>query len=174
MDFTTNENASYKAGGSRVWTSKRLKKIFYDMKARCYNVNKKDYRWYGAHGIKVCDEWLNNPRLFVAWAMANGYTDNLTIDRIDEEKDYCPENCQWITAKENSKYKSTTSLIEVDGVSHTGRDWSGLLGFGPNLINTYIRVYGLTNTIEFIRRYMAHPGIKPDFGQSYYNVYMVE
>ena len=142
------------------------------MKARCYNSNKKDYRWYGANGIQVCQEWLNNPQAFEMWAIENGYADNLTIDRIDENKNYCPDNCRWVTAGENSKYKSTTSLINVDGIDHTGRDWSKLLGFGPNLINKYVRVYGLENTIEFIRRYMAHPELKPNPRQNYYNAYM--
>lgn len=151
----------------------RIKRIFKLMKQRCYNPNNKDYRWYGAKGIKICDEWLNNSKLFEEWAFNNGYTDNLTIDRKDENKDYCPENCQWITRNDNAKYKSTTSLICVDGEVHTGKEWSHLLNLGPNLINRYIQKYGLNNTVEFIRRYKSNPNLQRFYmTQSYYELYM--
>lgn len=155
-----------------VWENKRLQNIFKSMKRRCYAAKCKDYKWYGAKGIKICDEWLNDPCEFEKWSFQNGYNEDLTIDRIDENKDYCPENCRWIPLKDNSKYKSTTSLISVNGETHTGKDWAKILGFGVNQINRYIREYGLNNTIEFIKRYLAHPGLKPKRGQSYYDLYM--
>ena len=142
------------------------------MKNRCYNKKVKSYKYYGKRGIKVCDEWKNNFLNFYNWAIKNGYKDNLTIDRIDENKDYCPENCRWVTNINNAKYKTTTSLIEVDGETHTGKDWAKILGFGPNLINNYIRKYGLENTIEFIKRYRVNPILKPKGNQSYYDLYM--
>lgn len=155
------------------WSNKRIKDIFNSMKRRCYNKEARDYRWYGAKGIKVCDEWANNPKAFEEWALQNGYKDNLTIDRIDENKNYSPDNCRWITGAQNTKYKSTTSLIEVNGETHTGRDWSKILGLGTNRINTYIRDYGLDNTIEFIKRYTANPNLKPyNRNQSIYSLYM--
>lgn len=64
-----------------IWTNKRLQSIFKSMKRRCYATDCRDYRWYGAKGIKVCDEWLNDPYTFEKWAFQNGYNDNLTIDR---------------------------------------------------------------------------------------------
>lgn len=156
------------------WLNKRIGHIFKGMKSRCYNPNDKAYRWYGEKGIKICDEWINNPKLFEEWALNNGYEDNLTIDRLDENKDYCPENCVWITNIDNSKYKSTTSLIDVDNQIYTGREWSEKLGLGTNIINTYIRKYGRENTKEFIRRFLNNPEmkfkIKPK--QSYYKLYM--
>ena len=142
------------------------------MKSRCYNKEDKNYRWYGAKGIKICDEWLDNPKAFEEWAMNHGYSDNLTIDRKDENKNYCPENCTWVTLENNSKYKSTTSLVEVDGEIHTGREWSEKLGLGINVINTYIRKYGEKNTKEFIRCYLNNPGCKPKNAQSYYDLYI--
>ena len=104
--------------------------------------------------------------------MNNGYKDNLTIDRLNENKDYCPENCVWIIGVDNAKYKSTTSLISVDNEIHTGKEWSEKLGLGVNRINTYIRDYGVENTIEFIRRYINNPKLKPAHQQSYYDLYM--
>ena len=78
----------------------------------------------------------------------------MTIDRRDESKDYCPENCRWIPLKDNAKYKSTTSLITANNETHTGKDWAKILGFGENIINTYVRMYGVENTINFIETYL--------------------
>ena len=155
-----------------TWDNKRIGTIFSGIKDRCYNKNNKSYRWYGEKGVKVCKEWIDNPKLFENWALSNGYKDDLTIDRIDENKDYCPENCSWITNNDNAKYKSTTSLIEVNGKIHTGKDWAKILGFGSNLINTYIRKYGLENTIKFIKKYQANRTLEPKGNQSYYDLYM--
>lgn len=154
------------------WENKRLKSIFKHMKQRCYISECRDYRWYGAKGIKICDEWLNNPKSFEIWALSNGYNDTLTIDRKDEDKDYCPENCRWIPLDDNAKYKSTTSLISINGETHTGKDWAKILGIGVNKINEYIRQYGLNNTIKFIEKYLENPGLKPKHKQSYYDLYM--
>lgn len=155
------------------WGNNRIKTIFNGMKQRCYNTKNIAYRWYGAKGIKVCDEWMDNPLLFENWAMQNGYKNNLTIDRIDENKDYSPDNCRWITGSDNTKYKSTTSLIDINGEEHTGREWAEILGLGTNIINTYIRKYGLDSTIEFIKRYIENPNLRPsNRNQSIYSVYM--
>lgn len=81
----------------------RLYWIWQDMKKRCYNPKNKDYKWYGGKGIKVCDDWKVSYTNFKEWALSNGYADNLTIDRVDSNKDYEPSNCQWITQSENSK-----------------------------------------------------------------------
>lgn len=154
------------------WSNHRIQNIFNGMKSRCYCKDDKSYRWYGEKGIRICDEWLDNPLLFEKWSLQNGYEDNLTIDRIDENKDYSPNNCKWITLEQNSKYKSTTSLIKVNEEEHTGRDWSEILGIGTNVINTYIRNYGLENTIEFIKKFMNEPKRSRKGKQSYYDLYM--
>lgn len=167
-----NKNGSYKMFNVYIWENKRISKIFHDIKSRCYNPNDKNYRWYGEKGIKVCDEWMNNPKSFEEWALNNGYTDNMTIDRIEEDKDYCPENCQWVVLENNSRYKSTTSYIYVNGEVHTGREWAEILGLGINRINIYIREYGIENTREFIRRYLDNPGLHPSHHQSFYDLYM--
>lgn len=74
-----------------------------DMIRRCYNSESEDYRYYGARGIKVCDEWKNNYEVFEKWALENGYQKGLTIDKIDNDGDYKPDNCQWLTRIENAK-----------------------------------------------------------------------
>jgi len=80
----------------------RLYNIWRGMRKRCNNPNEKSYKFYGAKGIKVCEEW-NDFEIFYEWAMNSGYTDNLTIDRKDNKKNYCPENCQWLTRTENTR-----------------------------------------------------------------------
>ena len=167
-----DRNGNYYNFNKYNWSNERIGSIFNGIKDRCYNKNNKSYKWYGGKGVKVCKERIDNPKLFENWALSNGYKDVLTIDRIDENKDYCPENCRWVTNINNAKYKSTTSLIEVDGETHTGKDWAKILGFGINLINNYIRKYGLENTIKFIKKYQANPTLEPKGNQSYYDLYM--
>ena len=75
------------------------------MLTRCYNAKESDYPYYQGRGITVCDEWINNPKSFMEWALNNGWQKGLSIDRIDSNKGYSPENCQFITLSENIKKK---------------------------------------------------------------------
>ena len=81
-------------------------RIWLGMKARCFNEDNKDYRWYGKKGIKICDEWNNSFALFYHWGNENGYKDDLTIDRINPKGDYEPDNCRWIPWLENVSKKN--------------------------------------------------------------------
>ena len=92
-----NHEFGYKHGGSNT----RLYNIWCDMKSRCSNPNERAYKWYGGKGISVCDEWKSDFAQFKNWALNNGYNDSLTIDRVDSNKNYCPDNCRWITYKKN-------------------------------------------------------------------------
>jgi len=84
-------------------TGTRLYQTYKNMKARCYKPQNKSYKYYGGKGITMCDEWLINPQSFIDWALSNGYKDNLTIDRKDSNKNYCPDNCQFITQSEQAR-----------------------------------------------------------------------
>ena len=92
-------NFNYKHGD---WHS-RLHRIWIAMKGRCFNPNQQNYKYYGGRGITVCPEWRSSYLKFKKWALANGYADHLTIDRIDNDDDYSPQNCQWLSRAENSK-----------------------------------------------------------------------
>lgn len=83
-------------------TNTSIYHVFHGMHNRCEKPQEPAYRWYGAKGVKVCDEWTTFEP-FYAWAISNGYQEGLTIDRIDPDGDYCPENCRWITRSENSR-----------------------------------------------------------------------
>lgn len=86
----------------------RLYHIWQGMKYRCINKNGRRYKDYGGRGITVCDEWKNNFQSFYEWSVANGYREDLSIDRIDNDKGYCPENCRWATALEQRKNRRDT------------------------------------------------------------------
>ena len=88
----------------------RLYKVFRDMKTRCYNQNSPDYKNYGGRGIKICDEWLNDFTAFNKWAYENGYDENApklacTIDRINNDLGYSPENCRWVDIATQNRNK---------------------------------------------------------------------
>lgn len=85
---------------SHKLTNTRLYTIWGGMKQRCYYTKHKDYHNYGGRGITICDEWKNDFKAFYDWAITHGYRDDLTIDRIDVDKNYTPDNCRWATAHE--------------------------------------------------------------------------
>lgn len=99
--------------------NKRLYGIWKGMKERCYNQESISYYNYGKRGIKVCDEWKNNFMSFYNWAIANGYREDLTIDRINIDKNYEPNNCRWITWKEQCNNKRNNIIIEYNGEKNT-------------------------------------------------------
>ena len=87
----------------------RLYRIWRAMKTRCRNSNVPCFRYYGGRGIRVCDEWEGSFQSFAEWAIQNGYDDNLTIDRIDNDGNYEPSNCRWVTMTEQNKNKRKRS-----------------------------------------------------------------
>jgi hypothetical protein len=90
---------------------------------RCSNPKNDNYHLYGAKGISVCDEWKDFS-VFSRWAAENGYADNLSIDRIDNNKGYSPDNCRWATAQEQTDNRECTRLISFDGRTQTLKRWA--------------------------------------------------
>lgn len=97
------------------------------MRARCNNPKSHAYKNYGGRGITVCNEWDENFKSFYDWAMNNGYKPNLSIDRIDNDKGYCPDNCRWATRIEQSNNRRMCRHIIYNEVDHTIAEWSRIL-----------------------------------------------
>ena len=108
-------------------TDTRIYAIWCTMKARCNRPNSHKYQSYGGRGITVCEEWQEFLP-FYEWAMANGYCENLTIDRIDNNGDYCPENCRWVTRKAQANNTRRNCVIEFNEEIHTLKEWSEITG----------------------------------------------
>ena len=120
----------------------RLYRIWKNMKKRCNNPNSPDYiKWYGSHNIKVCDEWNNSFESFRDWAMSNGYNDNLSIDRIDVDGDYSPNNCRWSTNITQANNKHNVNRIEYNGESHTVTEWANIIGVNRQTLYYRLFVY---------------------------------
>lgn len=111
-------------------TGTRIYRIWKNMNTRCNNPNNKKWDRYGGRGIKICDEWQgeNGFENFYEWSMSNGYADNLTIDRQDNDKGYSPNNCRWVPFSVQSNNTSQNRNITVNGETKTIAEWSDLYG----------------------------------------------
>lgn len=115
----------------------RIYSILKGMKGRCLNPKNKDYAKYGGRGIKICDEWLdpkNGVLNFFNWAKANGYADNLSIDRINVNGNYSPNNCRWASIKEQSNNTRFNHFLTYKGETKTIKQWSELFGIEKNAL----------------------------------------
>ena len=101
----------------------RLYTIWCDMKQRCLNKNSVVFRYYGGRNISICKEWENDFNKFYDWAQKNGYSDNLTIDRIDVNGNYEPSNCRWITIQMQRKNTRNNIFVEIEGETKILKDW---------------------------------------------------
>lgn len=103
--------------------NKTLYRRYHHIKDRCYNPNSKSYHRYGGRGIKMCDEWLNSYESFEKWCLTHGYSPDLAIDRIDNDGDYAPDNCRFITLKENNQKRRTTRYYTINGETKNLQQW---------------------------------------------------
>lgn len=141
----------------------RIYRTWSHMLQRCYNPNIKSYRTYGKRGITVCDEWKDFST-FKEWAETHGYQNDLTIDRKDPDKGYCPENCRWVTlevnARENkhpaytfcerppkkpkSRYGCSTRMVEINGETKNIIEWCEIYDITLPAIEYRVRKYGIS------------------------------
>lgn len=135
--------------GNYEAASKRLYTIWTQMKSRCNDTARKEYKNYGGRGIKVCEEW-NEFTQFLRWAVSNGYKDNLTLDRKDNNGDYEPSNCRWISFKEQQNNRRNNHTVNINGVNHTISEWSDISGIKQNTI--YYRIKRGWKGEEIIRK----------------------
>lgn len=117
----------------------RLYTTWKNIKQRCYNNNCKQYKNYGGRGIIMCDEWKSDFQKFYDWAIMNGYKNDLTIDRIDNNKFYESTNCRWITIQEQQQSKRNTKSITFNGKSQNISQWEIELCFKKNVLKSRLR-----------------------------------
>ena len=118
----------------RTDSDRRLAHIFNGMQQRCENHNSKDFVRYGGRGIVICDEWKNNTREFVKWGMEHGYKPGLTIERIDVNGPYSPDNCKFITMSEQAQNRRNTVAIPVNGINYSIKQCSEIIGMPPTTL----------------------------------------
>ena len=104
----------------------RLRSIGTGIKNRCYNKNEPAYKYYGGKGVQMCPEWFDDFLNFKKWAIENGYKEDLTIDRIDVNGNYSPENCRWVAMKKQCNNRTNNVMVEMDGETKTLSEWAEL------------------------------------------------
>lgn len=109
--------------GAHNLSKTRISSIYHNIKQRCNNPNSSAYKDYGGRGIKICNEWNNSFLSFYEWAMDNGYSDELSIDREDNDGNYCPENCRWITHKKQMSNTRRNLIYTIDDKTLCLSEW---------------------------------------------------
>ena len=120
---------------------RRIRNIFKKMKRRCYAPDCSDYYLYGARGITICDEWLDSEygvQKFIEWSLNNGYQDSLSIDRIDNNKGYSPDNCRWTDAKNQARNRRNARTLTYNGETLCLAEWEERTGISQMTIRRRI------------------------------------
>lgn len=115
----------------------RVFKIWANMIQRCYT-DRPRYKHYFGKGIRVCDEWKNSFEKFREWALSHGYSDNLSIDRIDPNGNYEPSNCRWIAMRDQMNNRTTNVFLTAFGETHTISEWSRITGISEGTLRSRI------------------------------------
>ena len=121
--------------------NQRLYQIWANMKCRCNNQNHGRYEKYGGRGIIICEEW-DDFENFYEWSMENGYQDDLTIERIDNDGSYESSNCKWITKEFQTKNRSICYMVAINGETKTVLEWCEIFNLNYNTFNTRHSTYG--------------------------------
>lgn len=119
LQYESQTSSNISHGQSKT----RLYGIWNGMKQRCFNKNSKNYEHYGNRGITVCEEWKNSFEHFKQWSLNNGYNENLSLERINNNQGYYPENCKWATVKQQGSNRRTNININRNGVTKTLKEW---------------------------------------------------
>lgn len=133
-----NEEVKSKTHTKHGMSHSRIYRIWSNMKARCETKTNKAYGLYGGRGISVCAEWEEFIP-FRDWALSNGYQDNLTLDRMDNDGNYEPGNCRWATPKEQGNNTRCCHYITYNGETKTVRGWEEALGYSRGIIHSRLK-----------------------------------
>ena len=142
-EVNLTKNHRHKMRGTRIYSE------WQGMKGRCYNKGNARYADWGGRGIEVCEQWRNSFESFYTWAMANGYQDNLTIDRIDNNGNYCPENCRWVGQQEQCRNRRSNINRTIGNSTRTLMEWCEI--FQVDYANVNARYHRNKNaTIDYL------------------------
>ena len=122
----------------KTLTDQRLYRIWKNIKTRCYNKNNPKYKNYGNKNITMCKEWVNNFEKFREWALNNGYSNNLTIDRINNSGNYQPSNCRWVDQKTQQNNRSNNRVFTHNGETRTLQQWCDLFNLKSKTVEQRI------------------------------------
>lgn len=122
----------------------RLYRIWLSMRTRCNNKKRHDYKEYGGRGIKVCNEW-DNYENFRDWSLMNGYANNLSIDRIDNNSGYSSDNCRWTTQSQQMRNTRKNKFLEFNGERKTLVEWSEITGIKYHTLKNRVNKYGYSD-----------------------------
>lgn len=121
----------------------RLYNLWVTMRTRCNNPHRKKYKDYGGRGIKVCDEWNRSAKAFCEWALSNGYAEGLQLDRINNDKGYGPDNCRWVTPKQNSRNRRDTVYLTVNGETKCVSEWCEQISISQYTVYWWVKKKGV-------------------------------
>ena len=147
-DVTTANNIKHGSSDTKLYY------IWKNMKDRCYREKNRFYSNYGGRGIKVCSEWLDF-NVFKEWAMKHGYREGLSIDRIDNNKGYFPNNCRWIPKSSQQRNRRSCVYLTYDNKSYTVSEWARLFGLNHRSVLEYVRTHGAEKAVNY---YLNHYG----------------
>ena len=132
--------------------------IWCGIKERCQNPNADNYKWYGGKGVKLCDEWQEFLP-FYNWAISHNWEHGLTVDRIDGDGDYSPDNCRLITIKQQCRNRKTNKSITIDGVTHLQCEWEETLGLSKKIIAKWRYRHDVDYIVSRLRSIIKEKGL---------------
>lgn len=122
-------------------SSTALCRVWYEIRKRCTNKNYKHFNHYGGRGITMCNEWWDSFQAFYDWSVSNGYKEGLTLDRIDVNGNYCPDNCRWVNRKVQANNTRSNHYITFNGETHTMSEWAEITGISYSTLRSRINLY---------------------------------
>lgn len=140
------ENAQRKDNKHRTHgnSKSKLYSVWHGMKNRCHNTNASDYADYGGRGITVCPEWRGSFESFQKWALSNGFKPDLTIERVDTNKGYSPDNCTWATSKEQARNRRSSQWHTINGETKLFSEWCEEYGISRSTVYNRMKRNNLT------------------------------
>lgn len=130
-------------------TKTKLYGVWCGIKRRCYNEHTMYYEKYGGRGITMCDEWRDSYEAFKKWAESSGYSEGLSIERVDNDGPYSPENCEWADSKTQANNRHSNVKLTLNGETHNITQWSSIVGISAKkLFNRYYAGKSVENILK--------------------------